>query len=94
VFTFTGIPTITSITYITESFKANALELMHLQDHKTFISIEPILGMLIPEAISFAAHAIIGAMTGPGAKPPESSWINDLQHPNIHFKDNILKYIQ
>ncbi|MCD4725713.1 MAG: hypothetical protein K8R63_12825 [Bacteroidales bacterium] len=50
--------------------------------------------MPIPEEISFADPAIIVAMTGPGAKPPELSWINDLQYPNIHFKDNILKYIQ
>ena len=94
VVTFTGIPTITSITYITESFKAAALKLMHRQDHKTFISIEPILGMLIPEAISFADHVFVGAMTGTKAKPTELSWINEFQHPNIHFKDNILKYIQ
>ena len=49
--------------------------------------------MLIPEEISFADHVIIGAMTGPGAKPPELSGIITLQHPNIHFKVNILKYI-
>jgi len=37
---------------------------------------------------------IVGAMTGAGAIPPKQEWIESIIHPNIHYKKNILKYME
>ncbi len=59
---------------------------------KTFISVEPLVGMgcEIPEEIDLV---IVGAMTGPKAITPKKEWIDSIKHPNIHYKDNIRKYL-
>jgi len=61
--------------------------------NKSFISIEPLLGSF--ENVKFFNFdlIIVGAMTGPGATPPKKEWIKSIVHPNIHYKENIRKWL-
>lgn len=57
-----------------------------------FASIEPLLGK-IEFDLSIFDLVIVGAMTGPGAFKPKKEWIESIKHPNIHYKNNIKKYL-
>lgn len=70
------------------------IELEGISHLRTLISIEPLLGTVKSDYIQFADYVIVGAQTGPGAVPPKKEWIESIQHPNIHYKDNILKHLK
>jgi len=61
--------------------------------HRTYLSLEPLSARVgeIPKEIELV---IVGADTSPGAKPPKQEWIDSIKHPNIHYKENILKYMR
>jgi protein gp37 len=66
---------------------------------RPFLSIEPILGELktsISETTGIEL-VIVGAMTGPGAKPPKPEWITSIYKnvpaSKIFWKRNIRKYL-
>jgi len=58
-----------------------------------FISMEPLLGHFKDYDFNGVDMVIIGAMTGPGAALPKREWIESIKHPNIHYKNNIRKYL-
>ena len=55
---------------------------------RTFLSIEPLLGMMDYDLKPFD-QVIVGAMTGPGAIKPKQEWIDSIKHPNIFWKPSI-----
>jgi protein gp37 len=65
--------------------------------HKAFVSVEPLLGSCDRLELDYFQHVIVGAQTGPGAKPPEQAWIDSIRssvnHKAILWKDNIKKYL-
>ena len=65
-----------------------------LRCQRPYLSIEPLMGE-IKDKLSYRFEiVIVGADTSPGAKPPEKEWIDSIKHPNIHYKENILKHIR
>jgi protein gp37 len=74
----------------------NYERLMDMSEVKTrakkFISIEPLLGELNINLENYDL-VIVGAMTGPDAIKPEKDWIESIKHDNIHYKQNIKKYL-
>ena len=71
------------------NLKNDHLSTMYLLSNKTFLSIEPILGNFCGHRFDFIDTIIVGAQTGPGAKPPKREWIESIRHPNIYYKNNI-----
>jgi len=62
--------------------------------NKTFLSIEPLLGSFENTELRGFDLVIVGAMTGPGAVVPKKEWIKSIKHPNIHYKENIKKFLE
>ena len=62
-------------------------------NNKKFISIEPLLGDFIGHSFDSFDMLIVGAMTGKNAIKPLKYWIESIEHPNIHYKKNIQKYL-
>jgi protein gp37 len=61
--------------------------------NKIFISIEPILGSFRFFPLRHFDLIIIGAMTGNRNNViPKKEWFDKIEHPNIFYKKNILKY--
>ena len=58
-----------------------------------FISFEPILGDMSTLDLSGMDLAIIGTDSSIGANPPKKEWIYSVKHNNIHFKNNIKKFL-
>ena len=58
-----------------------------------FLSIEPLLGSFRGVSLTAINLVIVGAMTGRNAVEPEKDWIKSIKHPNIHYKQNIKKYL-
>lgn len=60
-------------------------------NRKLFLSLEPLLGSF--EGISFAGIdlIIVGAMTGKKHVKPALEWVQSIKHPNIIYKENLLK---
>ncbi len=81
-----------TITQFKNVFDAEIIAKLCELKNKTFLSIEPLLGIVgeIPKDIDLV---IVGAMTGVGAIKPKKEWIDSIKHPNIYFKSNIRKYI-
>jgi len=63
---------------------------------RSFLSIEPLMG-IVGDIPSHFEKIIVGAMTGPGAKPPEKKWIqsviNNVPADKIFWKSNINEYL-
>ena len=64
---------------------------------RPFLSIEPLLGNVVAPIPDNVETVIVGAMTGPGAVPPEKEWIDTIKNKNlgekIYWKNNIRKYL-
>ena len=71
-------------------------EVARKSNNKTFLSIEPIQGYFDGTESTLSIHdlIIVGADSNPGADPPEPGWAKSIKHPNIHLKENILKYME
>lgn len=65
---------------------------LNLRNYRTFVSIEPILASLEGIPLSMFDLVIVGAETGRKPTIPQRHWINNIKHPNIFYKNNILKY--
>lgn len=67
------------------------------QNNKFFLSIEPLLGgQFNPGSFVGFDLIIVGAMTGKDSVIPKYEWINSIKetkHHNIHYKNNIKKYL-
>ena len=63
--------------------------------HRTFLSIEPLLGSFDGFQFWFSGLdlIIVGAMTGPRAVEPKKEWIDSIEYHNIFYKENIKKYL-
>ena len=73
-----------------------AWDLYHAADAKhTWISYEPVLGPISPDAIAVCDWLVIGAQTGPGARPPRPEWIEEITDEAmrlgipVFMKDNL-----
>jgi protein gp37 len=70
---------------------------VNVQDNYIFVSFEPLLGP-IKHSLHGLDWIIIGGMTGPGAKPYQVQWVNDLagrawvQASAVFIKDSIEEY--
>ena len=60
-----------------------------LQNNKKFVSVEPLIGVILIDMTDKIDLVIVGAMTGKNAVAPKREWIESINHPNIHFKKNI-----
>ena len=65
---------------------------------RPFLSIEPLLGEVLRcYGLSKMEKIIVGAMTGPSAKPPEKEWIEsvltNVPKEKLFIKENVKKYI-
>ena len=76
--------------------RRNVMRRMKSARNRTFVSIEPILSDFI--APDYKNHSfdmfdtvIIGAMTGHNAVIPQRQWIDSIIHPNIYYKNSIIK---
>jgi len=68
------------------------------KDNYRFVSLEPLIGGFGKEFnmwIKGVDLIIIGAMTGMGKKNviPKKEWIDNIQHKNIFYKNNIKQYL-
>ena len=81
-----------TVEFIGNVFDCEAIAILSESKNKTFLSIEPLLGPCceIPEEIDLV---IVGADSSPRAKPPKPEWIQSIKHHNIHWKENIRKYL-
>lgn len=82
--------------------KINILHTLKIGGNKTFISFEPLLGNVAQlfdpkNSVSLQMQKIdlliVGAQTGVDTVIPKKEWIQAIKHPNIHYKNNILKYV-
>ena len=73
--------------------KTKLTTLVLAESKRSFLSIEPLLSTVDISEIE-TELVIVGAQTGPGAVTPKKEWIESIEHPNIHYKDNILKYLK
>jgi protein gp37 len=64
----------------------------HLHPRK-FLSLEPIMATFEGVDFNGIEEVIVGAMTGPKAKPPKPEWVESIKHHNVFLKDNIKKYL-
>jgi protein gp37 len=83
----------TSVTSTDDTWRIEELK-RNANGHRTFVSVEPILGTFRPDSFDGVNRVIVGAMTGPGAVIPRQSWIESIKHDNILFKDNIKHYLK
>lgn len=60
--------------------------------NRTFISYEPILRKL-PYTPTFPKLIILGADTSKNPVIPKKDWILSINHPNIHYKKTVKKYL-
>lgn len=68
--------------------------MQHLSSRaRPFLSLEPLLGSFDGVSFKGIELLIVGAMTGKNAVKPKKEWIDSIQHDNIHFKNNIKKYL-
>ena len=65
---------------------------LHLRNY-TFLSIEPLLGF-IGGIISRQIDLVIVGMQTKPALMPKREWIESIEHPNIHIKYPLSRYIQ
>ncbi|MCL5991391.1 MAG: phage Gp37/Gp68 family protein [Bacteroidetes bacterium] len=63
-------------------------------NNKKFISIEPIMGDFSGFIFDGIDLVIIGAMTGPKAKPTQKEWIESVKHHNIFYKESAKRFLQ
>jgi protein gp37 len=69
--------------------------LLNIGTRVRFISFEPLLGGIPDVNLEGIDWVIIGAQTGPGAKPPEKEWVEDIikearsQDIPVFLKDNL-----
>lgn len=70
------------------------LEIMKRIKEPTFLSLEPLAGDFDGINLDDINLVIVGADSRK-QKPivPKKEWIDSIQHPNIHYKKNILKYM-
>lgn len=73
--------------------RINNLKYYRESNPKKYISIEPITYSFNTVNLDFLDLVIVGAMTGPGAVIPKKEWIQSIKHHNIHYKENIKKYL-
>jgi len=67
---------------------------MHDRGNHTFLSIEPLLGPVnLPLNETTIELVIVGADTSKNPLVPKQEWIDSIKHDNIHFKENIHKYL-
>jgi len=73
-------------------------DLRNIDNNISFISFEPLLGDVLPDDFEFVDWAIVGARTGPGARPPDKDLvlslvdkIDDMGIP-LFVKPNLRKY--
>jgi len=74
----------------------NVMQRLKSSGNHTFVSIEPILSDFIGadynrHSFDMFETVIIGAQTGPWAAIPEWQWIDSIVHPNIYYKNSIIK---
>jgi protein gp37 len=55
----------------------------------SFVVVEPLMSSMQSVDFSGVDFVYVGAMTGPGAKPPPKEWIYSIKHNNIIYKENI-----
>jgi protein gp37 len=84
----------TSIDYSHNYQRIEQLKQYKNSNVKKFVSIEPLLSSMAGVDFTGTDFVFVGAQTGAGAKPPKNDWINSIKHPQIYYKDNILKYLQ
>lgn len=81
----------TTITGANDSVMAKWLLATTLQEANTFISIEPLLGHIGVNIAEIYPHnqikwIIVGAQTGPGAKPPKPEWVQNIIDEARYYK--------
>ena len=79
-----------------ENYKAHFL--IGIESAKRpFISLEPLLGSVEYRTLVRMNLIIVGAMTGPGATPPQTEWIESIKRnvpaAKLFWKSNIRKYL-
>ena len=66
-------------------------------NNRSFLSIEPLLGLVKPVFVNSLERVIVGAMTGRKAIPPKPEWIQSVKDnvppDKIYWKANIRKYL-
>ncbi len=65
-----------------------------LSNNKRFVSIEPIRDTFNNINLSAMDLVIVGAMTGPKAKPTYKSWIESVKHNNIFYKESAKRILE
>jgi len=60
--------------------------------NKTFLSIEPIMGIFEGLELNLFDLIIVGADSSRDAEIPPIEWIKSIHHHNIWYKKNIIKY--
>ena len=67
---------------------------IHDYGNKKFLSIEPLMGPVhLALNESEIELVIVGADTSRKPVIPKKEWIDRIKHPNIHYKNNIKKYM-
>lgn len=62
--------------------------------NKLFVSVEPLLGYILYDFRGRGIDlVIVGADSRKNGIAPKREWIESIQHPNIHYKKNIIKYL-
>jgi protein gp37 len=70
----------------------NVMRRLKNEGKRTFVSVEPILSGFKGLSFDMFDLVIIGAQTGRKAIIPLREWVDSIVHPNIYYKNNILKY--
>jgi protein gp37 len=61
--------------------------------YTSFVLVEPLLGSMKFMDLDAVDFVFVGALTGPGATPPDPEWIASIKHHNVIYKENIKKYL-
>lgn len=69
------------------------LTLGEVRGIRTFLSIEPLVGSFEDVDLMHYDLVIVGAMTGFMPVEPKGEWIKSIRHRNIHYKENIRRYL-
>lgn len=80
-------------TSIESNQQRNRIEILKEHSHPNkFVSIEPLIGGM--EGVDFKCFnfLIVGAMTGKNPIKPSIEIVQSIKHPQIYYKNNILKY--
>jgi protein gp37 len=79
-------------TTIESKKQLNRLEEIKKFNNKKFISIEPIMSDFSGVDFSGIDFIIVGAMTGKNPIKPKKEWIESINHNQIYYKLNVLRY--